>query len=95
MDKLIEVGLGCGKLGNIFFNSINSKKYTTLLNESIRLSVKLVDTSNIYRHGNSEKIITIAYEVGFSSLAPFNKAFKKQLNKTPSSFRKIKKTERI
>jgi len=35
-----------------------------------------------------QKILDIAYEVGFSSLAPFNRAFKKVYTITPSEFRK-------
>lgn len=39
---------------------------------------------------NQEKIITIAFEVGFSSLAPFNKAFKKNFGRSPSEYRQAK-----
>ncbi len=35
----------------------------------------------------NEKILSIALEVGYSSLAPFNKAFKEQVGMTPSEYR--------
>ncbi len=37
---------------------------------------------------NDTKILDLAYEVGFSSLAPFNKAFKKEYALTPTQYRK-------
>ena len=33
-------------------------------------------------------ILTIAYEVGFASIAPFNRSFKSKFDKTPSEYRK-------
>ncbi len=39
------------------------------------------------------RIITIAYEVGFSSKSTFNTAFKKYTNTTPSLFRKVHSAE--
>ena len=34
-----------------------------------------------------EKVLAIALEVGFASLAPFNRAFKEQFGMTPSEYR--------
>ena len=43
------------------------------------------------KQGNiNTKIISIAYEVGFSSLAPFNKSFKRYYKISPSEYRRKK-----
>ena len=38
--------------------------------------------------GSDEKVISIAYEVGFGSLRTFNKVFLEQMGCTPSEYRK-------
>ena len=38
--------------------------------------------------GSSEKVIDVAYQVGFSSLAAFNRFFKQQTGQTPTAYRK-------
>jgi len=35
----------------------------------------------------NEKILTVALEVGYGSLAPFNRTFKETTGRTPSEFR--------
>ena len=37
----------------------------------------------------SEKVINVAYQAGFSSLAAFNRFFKQQTGQTPTEYRKV------
>lgn len=38
--------------------------------------------------GSPEKVIDVAYQAGFSSLAAFNRFFKQQTGQTPTAYRK-------
>ena len=64
------------------FRAYTGKKINEYLNElRIREAVRQLD-------GSEQKIIDIAFAVGFESLATFNRAFLAVMNQTPSQYKK-------
>ena len=88
LDKaasLDDVGLTPRRMTDIFKQEygVTPKEYA----DSLRLHAAkelLVSTS--------EKVIDIAYQAGFSSLAAFNRFFKQQIGHTPTEYRKEHQT---
>ena len=58
---------------------VTPKKYA----DSLRLR-----TAKEMLAGSPEKVIDVAYQAGFSSLAAFNRFFKQQTGQTPTAYRK-------
>ncbi len=54
--KVSEIGLGCSNVGKTFLN-LEKKSSIRLLNRAYELGVNFFDTADVYRFGNSEKII--------------------------------------
>ena len=90
-----EQGLNIGKLAervdipphqlrSLINQSMGYRNYTAFLNHyrinAIKQDLSDIDKSRI-------PLLTIALEAGFSSLAPFNRAFKKSEGMTPSDYR--------
>ncbi len=87
LTKLSELtGIPGYTLSYVFSNHFG-KKFSDFVNEYrvVEAKQKLEDPNN-----NQQKISSIAYECGFSSLSAFNAAFKKFTNTTPSSYREEK-----
>ncbi len=84
LTKLSELTGIPGYTLSYVFNNHFGKKFSDFVNEYrvIEAKQKLADPKN-----NHQKISSIAYECGFSSLSAFNAAFKKFTNTTPSSYR--------
>lgn len=74
------VGLNANYLSTIF-TTYTGKRLTAYINElRIKRAAELLKESN-------EKVINIAFTVGFESLATFNRLFKQQMEMTPTQFR--------
>ncbi len=66
--------------GQLGFKNFNDFLNQYRVNEACEI---LTDASQ-----NRKTILEIAYELGYQSIGPFNKAFKEQKNTTPTAFRK-------
>ena len=74
--------------------AINEQKLRLLINQQLGAEnfndflngYRVQEAAKILRE-ETTKILDVAFEVGFSSLAPFNKAFKKTFAVTPSQYR--------
>jgi len=73
------------KVRNCITGILSFRNFNHMINHYRIMAAKnfLMDPS---RRGAS--ILTIAFESGFSSIGPFNRAFKQETGQTPSSFRK-------
>ncbi len=80
-EKLNEVGMSDRRLTDVFKEEygMTPKAYA----DSLRLNA----AKQLLLHSN-ERIIDVAYSVGFSSLSAFHNFFKKTLGVTPSAYRK-------
>ena len=84
LDKaasLDDVGLTPRRMTDIFRQEygVTPKEYA----DSLRLR-----TAKEMLAGSPEKVIDVAYQAGFSSLAAFNRFFKQQTGQTPTAYRK-------
>ena len=79
-----KVGIPEHQLRDLINRSMGYRNFSSFLNHYRLKDVKsaLADPSN-----NRIPILTIAINAGFSSLAPFNRAFKSHFNMTPSAYR--------
>ena len=59
--KVSEIGLGCSNVGKTFFN-MEKDSSLRLLNRAYELGINFFDTADVYRFGNSEKIIGEAFK---------------------------------
>lgn len=73
------------KLRNCITGVLGFRNFNHLINHYRVMSAKdaLTDSRN-----RSASILSIAFECGFSSIGPFNRAFKQETGQTPSSFRR-------
>ena len=80
-SSLDDVGLTPRRMTDIFKQEygVTPKEYA----DSLRLR-----TAKEMLAGSSEKVIDVAYQAGFSSLAAFNRFFKQQTGQTPTAYRK-------
>ena len=72
------------RLRRLINTQLGYRNFATLLNER-RIAAARAALADPARAGAS--ISTIAYEVGFGSLGPFNRAFKQAAGATPSAWR--------
>ena len=84
LDKaasLDDVGLTPRRMTDIFKQEygVTPKEYA----DSLRLRA-----AKDMLAASSEKVIYVAYQAGFSSLAAFNRFFKQQTGQTPTEYRK-------
>ncbi|MDX2470394.1 MAG: AraC family transcriptional regulator [SAR324 cluster bacterium] len=87
-----EPGVTLAQMAKLLF--ISEPRLRQLINQKIG-AVNFNDFVNSYRvkeaavklQEGQSKILDLAFEVGFSSLAPFNKAFKREFSKTPTQYR--------
>ena len=80
-DSLDDVGLTPRRMTDIFKQEygVTPKEYA----DSLRLRAAMERLA-----GTQEKVINVAYQSGFSSLAAFNRFFKQQTGQTPTQYRK-------
>lgn len=79
-DLAAMVGLNANYLSSIF-TTYTGKRMTAYINEiRIERAAELLKESD-------DKVINIAFAVGFESLATFNRLFKQQMERTPTQFR--------
>ena len=80
-SSLDDVGLTPRRMTDVFKQEygVTPKEYA----DSLRLR-----TAKEMLAGSPEKVIDVAYQVGFSSLAAFNRFFKQQTGQTPTAYRK-------
>ena len=80
-SSLDDVGLTPRRMTDVFKQEygVTPKKYA----DSLRLR-----TAKEMLAGSPEKVIDVAYQTGFSSLAAFNRFFKQQTGQTPTAYRK-------
>lgn len=74
------IGLNANYMSSIFVN-YTGKKLTAYINE-----LRVERAATMLRE-SEDKIVNIAFAVGFESLATFNRLFKEQLKVTPSHYR--------
>ena len=84
LDKaasLDDVGLTPRRMTDIFKQEygVTPKEYADLIR--LRTAKEMLAQTQ-------EKIIDVAYQTGFSSLAAFNRFFKRQTGQTPTQYRK-------
>ena len=79
--SLDDVGLTPRRMTDIFKQEygVTPKEYADLLR--LRAAKEMLE-------GSPEKVIDVAYQAGFSSLAAFNRFFKQQTGQTPPQYRK-------
>lgn len=79
-----KVGIPEHQLRDLINRSMGYRNFSSFLNHYRLKDVEnaLADPSN-----NRIPILTIAINAGFSSLAPFNRAFKSRFNMTPTTYR--------
>ena len=72
-------------LRKIINQQLNYNNFSDFLN-----SYRIAEAKNRLKDVNQKKktILEIAYEVGFNSIGPFNRAFKLNTGLTPTEFRK-------
>ena len=80
-SSLDDVGLTPRRMTDIFKQEygVTPKEYA----DSLRLR-----TAKEMLAGSRKKVIDVAYQAGFSSLAAFNRFFKQQTGQTPTEYRK-------
>ena len=80
-SSLDDVGLTPRRMADVFKQEygVTPKEYA----DSLRLR-----TAKEMLAGSPEKVIDVAYQAGFSSLAAFNRFFKQQTGQTPTAYRK-------
>ena len=80
-SSLDDVGLTPRRMTDIFKQEygVTPKEYA----DALRLR-----TAKEMLAGSPEKVIDVAYQAGFSSLAAFNRFFKQQTGQTPTEYRK-------
>lgn len=99
-EPYLDASLTLQKLANHL--NIPSRELSVLINQ--HMSKHFFDFVNEYRIKKAMKILRdtsfkkntiqeIMYDVGFNSKTPFNTAFKKQTNLTPSQYRKTAKNQ--
>lgn len=83
-ESLNDVGLTSRRMTDIFKQEygMTPKEYA----DSLRLSAAKEMLSE-----TQEKVIDVAYQAGFSSLAAFNRFFKQETGQTPTQYRKSTK----
>ena len=84
LDKaapLGDIGLTPRRMADIFKQEygVTPKEYADALR--LQVSKRMLTETH-------EKVIEVAYQVGFSSLATFNRFFKQQTGQTPTEYRK-------
>lgn len=85
IGKLSErIGLPPHQLRTLINQSMGYRNYTAFLNH-YRIKAVKRDLANPDK--NRTPVLTLAIEAGFSSLAPFNRAFKNSEGMTPSDYR--------
>lgn len=85
IGKLSErVGLPSHQLRSLINQSMGYRNYTAFLNH---YRIKAVKADLADPEKNRTPVLTLAIEAGFSSLAPFNRAFKDSEGITPSDYR--------
>ena len=72
------------RLRHLINGELGYKNFNTLLNDH---RVKAAETLFLDENKDHLPILTIALDVGYSSIAPFNRAFKQRHRMTPSEFR--------
>lgn len=84
-DLSLQLGFPVYKLRECINRKLAYRNFNDFLNfyRIEEAKVLLLDPRN-----RDRKILAIAFDVGFSSLSPFNRAFKAQTGLTPSEFRK-------
>lgn len=84
--RLRDVGLTLRRLSDIFKEEygVTPKEYADSLR--LREAMRLLSESD-------EKIIDIAYSIGFSTLSAFNRFFKNQTGLTPTQYRRQQKSK--
>ncbi len=79
-----RVGIPSHQLRNLINQSMGYRNYTAFLNH-YRIQAVKTDLANPDK--SRTPVLTLAIEAGFSSLAPFNRAFKDSEGMTPSDYR--------
>ncbi|RBP48771.1 helix-turn-helix domain-containing protein [Arenicella xantha] len=79
-----RVGLAEHQLRSLINRSMGYQNFSSFVNHYRILDVQQAMANPIYHR---TPILTLAMDAGYSSLAPFNRAFKKQLGITPTEFR--------
>ena len=79
-----KVGIPEHQLRDLINRSMGYRNFSSFLND---YRLKDVESALADPRNNRIPILTIAINAGFSSLAPFNRAFKSHFNMTPSAYR--------
>ncbi|MDD5687370.1 MAG: AraC family transcriptional regulator [Elusimicrobia bacterium] len=82
-DLSKQVGYSSYHISRLF------KKFTGLSFRELVDNKRVIEAKRILETDNSKKVISIAYEVGFSDLSAFNRNFKRLTSTIPSLYRKI------